>query len=104
MQQPRNTDDYIDLIDQAIFEIGDLIACADDEGDGELEFANMLPVLREIEAGLRAMHAEIMANRYTIGRGEDLPFMPVVLRVRERLPIASLIETINLAHKKGFAV
>ncbi len=41
-------------------------------------------------------------GNYVIGRGEDLPFMPVVQKVRKRLPIVVLIDAINNAHKKGF--
>jgi hypothetical protein len=91
MQKPRNVDEYLELI-----------ACADDEGDGDNEFTAMTPVLREIEAGLRALHAEIVRGGYTMGLGEDLPFMKLVFPVRRRLPITGLLENINLAHKRGF--
>lgn len=57
MRKPENVDDYIDLIDQAIFEMGELIACAGDEGDGEAEFVYVLPALQEIEKGLKTVHA-----------------------------------------------
>jgi len=103
MYKPKNVDDYVELINQALFEIEDLIMCADDEGDGDTEFSTMMPDLRVIEAGLKALHAEILGGDYVIGRGEDLPFMPVVQKVRKRLPIVTLIDAINSAHKKGFA-
>jgi len=103
MYKPKNVDDYVELINQALFEIEDLIMCADDEGDGDTEFSTMMPDLRVIEAGLKALHAEILGGDYVIGRGEDLPFMPVVQKVRKRLPIVTLIDAINSAHKKGLA-
>jgi hypothetical protein len=103
MYKPKNVDDYVELVNQALFEIEDLIMCADDEGDGDTEFSTMMPDLRVIEAGLKALHAEILGGDYVIGRGEDLPFMPVVQKVRKRLPIVTLIDAINSAHKKGFA-
>jgi len=103
MYKPKNVDDYVELINQALFEIEDLIMCADDEGDGDTEFSTMMPDLRVIEAGLKALHAEILGGDYVIGRGEDLPFMPVVQKVRKRLPIVVLIDAINNAHKKGLA-
>ena len=96
-------DDYVELINQALFEVEDLILCAEDEGDGDTEFSAMTPDLRMIEAGLKALQAEILGGGYTIGRGEDLPFIPVVQKVRKRLPIVVLIDGINTAHKKGFA-
>lgn len=43
----------------------------------------MMPDLRVIEAGLKALHAEILGGGYVIGRGEDPPFMPVVQKVRK---------------------
>lgn len=102
MRKPESVDGYIELVDQAIFEMGELIACAGDEGDGEGEFVYVLPALQEIEKGLRALHDEIMRNEHTVGGGKDLPFMPVVQRERTRIPVAPLIDTINLAYKKGF--
>jgi len=103
MYKPKNVDDYVELINQALFEIEDLIMCADDEGDGDTEFSTMMPDLRVIEAGLKALHAEILGGDYVIGRGQDLLFMPVVQKVRKRLPIVVLIDAINNAHKKGLA-
>jgi tetrahydromethanopterin S-methyltransferase subunit A len=103
MYKARNVDDYVELINQALFEVEDLILCAEDEGEDDNEFSIMTPDLRVIEAGLKALHAEILGGDYAIGRGEDLPFMSVVQKVRKRLPIVSLIDAINSAHKKGFA-
>lgn len=103
MYKPKNVDDYVELVNQALFEIEDLILCAEDEGEDDNEFSMMKPDLRVIEAGLKALHAEILGGDYVIGRGEDLPFMPVVQKVRKRLPIVTLIDAINSAHKKGFA-
>jgi hypothetical protein len=102
MYKARNVDDFMEVINQALFEVEDLILCAEDEGDDDNEFSAMTPDLRKIEAGLKALHAEITGGNYVIGRGEDLPFMPVVQKVRKRLPIISLIDAINSAHKKGF--
>ena len=103
MYKPSNVDEYMELISQTIFEIHDLILCAEDEGDGDMEFSTMMPDLRKIEAGLHALQAEIEAGNYAVGRGQDLPFMTVVQKVRQRLPIAILVDGINITHKKGFA-
>jgi hypothetical protein len=103
MYKARNVDDYMGLINQALFEIEDLILCAEDEGESEAEFSAVMPDLRAIEAGLKALHAEILGGNYVIGRGDDLPFMPVVQKVRKRLPIAVLMGAVNSVQKKGFA-
>ena len=49
MYKPKNVDDYVELINQALFEVEDLILCAEDEGDGDAEFTAMMPDLRVIE-------------------------------------------------------
>lgn len=102
MHKPQNVDDYIELIDQAIFEIDELFACAEDEGDDDTEFTAMTPVLRQIEAALKSLRAEIEGGEYAIGGGADLPIMKVVNEVRRRLPIVTLIDDTNRTHKNGF--
>lgn len=77
--------------------------CAEDEGDGDTEFSTMTPGLRKIETGLPALQAEIEVGNYAVGRGRDPSFMPVVQKLRARLPIATLVDAINTTHKKGFA-
>ena len=88
MYKPKSVDDYVELINQALFEIEDLILCAEDEGEDDNEFTLMTPDLRLIEGGLKALQAELLSGDYVIGRGEDLPFMPVVQKIRKRLPIS----------------
>lgn len=105
MYKPRNVDEYIDLVQQAIFEIDELLACAEDEGDGESEFVRILPALQRIASGLKTIQADIKAGTHVIARDEPLPFMPLVTDNRNRLPIAitGMLDALNLAHKKGFA-
>jgi hypothetical protein len=102
MRKIQNLDQYLDVIHQAIFETEELMQCAEDEGEGDAEFTGMLPQLQQIDAGLKALHAEILGGGYAIGRGQDLPFMAVVNANRRRLPIVGLIDAVNNAHKKGF--
>jgi hypothetical protein len=71
MYKPKNVDDYVELINQPLFEVDDLILCAENEGESDAEFSTMMPSLRAIEAGLKARHAEILGGSCVIGRGED---------------------------------
>jgi hypothetical protein len=105
MYRPRNVDEYIDLVQQAIFEIDELLACAEDEGDGESEFVRILPALQQIASGLKAMQADIKAGTHVIARDESLPFLAVIAENRQLLPaaITGMLDALNLAHKKGFA-
>lgn len=102
MRKPQNVDDYLELVDQAMFEIGDLIASVEFESEGDLTYSTFLPVLHQIDAGLKALWEEIKSGNYVIGRGEDLPFMLLVAKHREQIPIARLLDTVNLAHKNGY--
>ena len=52
MYQPKTTEDYLELVDQAIFEVQDLVRCAEEEDDGIVEFAAQLPVYRELAEAL----------------------------------------------------
>ena len=76
MYKARNVDDFMEVINQALFEVEDLILCAGDEGDGDTQFSAMTPDLRVIEAGLKALHAEILGGGYAIGRGETCRACP----------------------------
>lgn len=48
MMSAGNPDDFLDLVDQAIFDADDLIACAQDESDSDSEKG----VLIALRAGL----------------------------------------------------
>jgi len=98
----RNPDDFLDLIDQAIFEMGELIASAEYESDVDDDFTGMLPTHRQILDELKKLHAAVHAGTYALSGGVDLPFMAVVRKFRGRIPISGLLETINEIQKQGF--
>ncbi len=101
MYKPKNKDEYLDLVDQAIFETDDLLMSAEEEGD-EDDFGAFVPVYEQIRNGLRQLHADVLADRHTFANGADLPFMALAEKWKGRLPYYSLIEAINSAHKRGF--
>lgn len=103
MITPRTQDEYLDLVDQAIFEIEDVLMCAEDEGDPEdQEFSDMLPVYQRLSRDIKKLHADVLQGRHTIGKGEDLPFMPLVAQWKERIPFHDLLEVLNYVYKTGF--
>ena len=54
MMTPRTQDECLDLVDQAIFEIEDVLMCAQDEGDPEdSEFSGILPVYELLSKELK---------------------------------------------------
>ena len=98
----NDPDDFLDFVDQAIFDMDDLIAYAQDESDTEGDFAGMLPVYQQIVAELKKLHAAVRAGTHPFGVGQDLPFMALVRKWKARIPIGGLLEAINEAQKKGF--
>ncbi len=102
MYQPKTTEDYLELVDQAIFEVEDLIRCAEEEDDSIVEFAAQLPVYRELAQALQTLRAEVEAGTHTFGDKQDLPFMQLVRQWRSRIPFHVLLGALNTAHKEGF--
>ncbi len=102
MYQPKTTKDYLELLDQAIFEVEDLIRCAEEEDASIAEFASQLPVYHELAQALQTLRAEVVAGTHKFGAKQDLPFMPLVRQWRSRIPFHVLLGALNTAHKEGF--
>ncbi len=103
MITPRTQNEYLDLVDQAIFEIEDVLMCAGDEGDpDDSAFSDVLPLYEKLSADLKKLHADILAGRRAVGRGEDLPFMPLVTKWKERIPFHDLLAAVNYTCNTGF--
>lgn len=101
MYKPKNKDEYLDLVDQAIFETDDLLMSAEQEGE-EDDFGAYVPIYEQIRDGLRKLHDDVQADRHAFADGTDLPFMALAQKWKGRLPHYSLIEAINNAHRRGF--
>ncbi len=102
MMNAGNPDDFLDLVDQAIFDADDLIAYAQDESDSDEDFAGMLPVYQQLRAELVKLHAAVRAGGHAFGAGVDPPFMALVRRYRGRVPISGLLEAVNEIQRRGF--
>lgn len=100
MHRPKNTDEFLDLLDQAIFEVEDLVTAAGEEGE-EDELGRYLPVYQQLLAELQALHAAIDGGRHQFADGSDLKVFTLAARWKARLPVYALIETVNAAHRRG---
>lgn len=101
---PKTVDEYLDLVDQAIYELDELMRCAEDEGDPEdSEFSALPPAFEQLRRGLRQLHAEVVAGAHVFGAGPDLGFLPLARRLGGRLPFRDLLEALNRVHRSGFA-
>ncbi|GMQ89988.1 MAG: hypothetical protein BMS9Abin10_0328 [Gammaproteobacteria bacterium] len=103
MREPKTLQEYIDLVDQAVFEVGDLLACADDEGDGDYQLSQLRPIYEQLETELKKLQADIASGQHSgLGAGSDLLFMPLATRSKRAIPFYDLLETLNNVHRSGF--
>jgi hypothetical protein len=101
VRPPETMEEYQDLVEQALIEVEDLRRSAEyDEGE---EWGEVFGFLDPLETELRKVQQSMLNGTYEF-RDEDLPFMRAVSRVDPfMLPFKSLLETINLTHRRGLA-
>lgn len=102
MRGPANVDELLDLVDQAIFEMEDVLMCAGDEDYEDFEFSELTPVYEYLVKALKQLHADLTRGESGLGRGQDLEFMPLVEKWSRRIPFAGLLGQINSVYKSGF--
>ena len=102
MHQPQSPEEYLDLIEQAQFEVEDLLRCAEEEGDGLQEFGARIPIYQQLGAALGVLHGEVADGSHDFGSGEDLAIMPVARQWKAYIPFHGLLETLNTVHRSGF--
>ena len=99
--RPKTPEQYVDLVDQALFEIEDLRAAAEYDMDS-MGAAN--DFLEELERDVRKIRNSMADGSYQFGK-TSLPFVKVVERQDERiLPFKSLLLKINETHIKGLEI
>ncbi len=99
MRECDSIEQFLELVDQALFEVAELIESI--EYEEVEEFAPYLPTYEQLRAQLQALAAEVKAGRHRFGGG-DLPFMALLGPGRAVLPFRDLLEDINRAHRRGF--
>ena len=98
--RPSTAQEYVKMVDQAIIEVEEMIACLEYETESASADRGHLDPLM---AQLRTLRATMADGSYAFGN-EDLPFMPLVWRMGNLLPIGQLLETINQTHRYGLNV
>lgn len=100
-ERARTAQEYVELVDQVIFDLEELIASTAydvDEIDSTPAFLGLL--LKEV----RELRASMADGSYLFGR-QDLPFMRLVKRSNEKtLPFIRMFYRINQTHKLGLDV
>jgi len=94
--RPKTPEQYVDLVEQALFEIEDLRLAAEYDMDSEF--------LADLEHDVRKLRQAMADGSYRFGK-ENLPFVNVVQNQDERiLPFKQLLLKINETHIKGLDV
>jgi hypothetical protein len=99
--RPKTAEEYVNLVDQALFEIEDLRAAAEYDMDS---MGAATEFLEELERDVRALRASMADGSYQFGK-DDLRFVDVVAKQDERiLPFKLLLMKINETHRHGLDV
>ena len=96
----KTVEAYVSLVDQAIVEIDEFIACLefdmDEPGDQLLVLNPLLEEVNHVRNG--------MADGSYEFENKDLPFMEVANRLSSQLPFTQLLEAINQTHRYGLKI
>lgn len=99
--RPKTAEAYVDLVDQALFEIEDLRLAAEYDMDS---MGAATEFLAELEQDVRKLRDSMADGSYHFGK-DDLPFVKVVAHQDERvLPFKQLLLKINETHINGLDV
>ena len=100
LRRAKSADEYIQWVQQAVFEVGDLRACLEFEME---EMGKFPGFLEPLEQSIKELYQTMEEGRYHFGR-EDLPFMGLVHNYGEDIPFSTLLKQINETHRKGMDV
>ena len=99
--RPKTPEEYVDLVDQALFEIEDLRMAAEYDMDS---MGDATEFLDQLERDVRKLRESMANGNYQFGK-ENLPYVKVVEKQDERiLPFKLLLLKINETHIKGLDV
>jgi hypothetical protein len=98
--RPKTAEAYVHLVDQAIIEVDEFIACL------EFDMEDPGDQLRVLQPLLQSLHElrESMRNGSYVFEKKDLPFMEVANRLSTQLPFSNLLALINETHRNGLNV
>jgi len=96
--RPKTAEEYVDLVDQALFEIEDLRMAAEYDMDS---MGAAMDFLTDLERDVRKLRDSMADGSYMFGK-ENLPFFKLAEQQEERiLPFRQLLLKINETHING---
>jgi hypothetical protein len=97
---PKTVKEYVRLIDQAIIEIDEFIACLEFDMD---EPGEQISVLQPVLNSLQVIRHSMEDGSYEF-KNADLPFMEVANKLTTQLPFSQLLAVINETHRQGLNI
>lgn len=102
MKRPKTTDEYVDLMHQAVYEVDEIRSIMEEDSD---EFAPFKPYINELDNQLRQMYDDMVSGKYKFDpNGPELPFMHIVRKLGSRLPFGLLLKVIDQTHREGLDI
>ena len=96
--RPKTAEEYVDLVDQALFEIEDLRMAAEYDMDS---MGAAMDFLEDLARDVRKLRDSMADGSYMFGK-ENLPFFKIAEQQEERiLPFRQLLLKINETHING---
>jgi hypothetical protein len=96
--RPKTAEEYVDLVDQALFEIEDLRMAAEYDTDS---MGAAMEFLEDLARDVRKLRDSMADGSYMFGK-ENLPFFKIAEQQDERfLPFRQLLLKINETHING---
>jgi hypothetical protein len=96
--RPKTAEEYVDLVDQALFEIEDLRMAAEYDMDS---MGAAMDFLNDLARDVRKLRDSMADGSYMFGK-ENLPFFKLAEQQEERiLPFRQLLLKINETHING---
>jgi len=98
--RPKTAEQYVNMVEQAIVELDELRSSY----EYDIEEMGAVPTYLEVlEQSMQRLRNSMADGSYQFG-DDDLPFMDIVNRNRNRIPFADLLAMINKTHKEGLDV
>jgi hypothetical protein len=101
MPEPKTPEEFMALLDDALFEMEELRAAVEFEEGSERDLSDVVPVFTQIEDGLKQLRSGLMDGSRQLSSGQDLPFMGLVHEWKIRIPVARLIIQVNDLQRRG---
>ncbi|NOY15988.1 MAG: hypothetical protein GXP23_03455 [Gammaproteobacteria bacterium] len=100
MYKPTNLNEFLRLIDDAVFEMEELIYCAEEEFDHDMD--GMTESFQAILAELKKFLSAVKAGDIVPGEFKGEGFLPLVGKMRSgRLPIQHLLKELDRIARQG---